>query len=96
MPQVDVQAKSGYRLSLMKEESLVSSGYSPKINYQEGYYMVNGSLTFSHVSGVWNLNVYVKNATNYAVKTFMNENGNNYTLGLSDPRTYGAVLSVKF
>jgi iron complex outermembrane recepter protein len=96
IPQVDLQAKSSYKLSLMKESSLVASGYSPKINYQEGYYLVNGSLTFSHASGIWNLNVYVKNATNYAVKTYINENGNAYTLGLNDPRTFGGVLSVKF
>jgi iron complex outermembrane recepter protein len=96
VPQLDLQFKSSYRLSLQTEQSLIDSNYDPKVNYQEAYHLLNGSVAFNHSSGIWNLNVYIKNATNYAVKTYINENGNNLTLGLNDPRTYGAVLSVKF
>jgi hypothetical protein len=37
----------------------------------------------------------VKNATNYAAKDFFISMGTS-SLGISDPRTYGVVLSVKF
>jgi iron complex outermembrane recepter protein len=92
-PQLDAQFKSSYKLSYLSEEYFYSKGYPSKIAYQEKYYLLNGSVSFGHSSGKWNLNLYVKNIMNYAVKTYLNDD---YTLGLNDPRTYGAVLSVKF
>lgn len=92
-PQVDAQFKSCYKLSYRSEDYYANLGLPRKIANQEGYYLLNSSATFNHSSGAWNLNLYVKNIMNYAVKTYLNDDN---SLGLNDPRTYGAVLSVKF
>lgn len=92
-PQVDAQFKSSYKLSYRSEDYYANLGLPRKIANQEGYYLLNSSATFNHSSGAWNLNLYVKNIMNYAVKTYLNDDN---SLGLNDPRTYGAVLSVKF
>jgi hypothetical protein len=42
------------------------------------------------------LNAYVKNATDYAVKPFWMNTSGSYSLDLNDPRTFGAVVPVKF
>jgi hypothetical protein len=66
-------------------------------NYQEPYYLVNGNISFTHSSGKWTLNAYIKNATNYAVKNFWHDPaGGTATMGISDPRTYGGVFSLRF
>ncbi len=88
VPHVDVQYKSSYVLDFGE------TNYP--YNYQEPYYMINGNITYSHSSGKWSLNAYVKNATNYAVKTFWQNNAGTYSLGLNDPRTYGGVFTVRF
>jgi iron complex outermembrane receptor protein len=85
LPHVDLQYKSEYFLDYVNQI----------VTYQEPYYVLNGSLTFNHANGIWSLNAYVKNAANYAAKNFFIAMGSN-NLGISDPRTYGAVLSVKF
>jgi iron complex outermembrane recepter protein len=95
-PQVDFQFKSSYMLNNLSKAMLANSSMPLYANRQEAYYLVNGDITLTPSSGVWNLNVYVKNATNYAVKTSWNGMGGAGTLGLNDPRTFGAVLSVKF
>jgi iron complex outermembrane recepter protein len=87
VPRIDFQYKSSYILDFMP--------VNYPVNYQEPYYLVNGSATYSHASGIWSLNAYVKNATNYAAKNYL-ASGMNYSMGITDPRTYGAVLSVKF
>lgn len=86
VPHIDIQFKSSYMLD-----------YSPSnypLDYQESYHIINGNAAFTHASEKWSLNVYLKNATNYAAKNFWM--GGDNTMGISDPRTYGAVLSVKF
>jgi iron complex outermembrane recepter protein len=88
VPHVDAQYKSQYVMDFR------SINYPMSI--QEPYYIYNGSVTFSHTSGVWSLNAYVKNATNYAAKSFWMNNAGSYNLGLTDPRTFGGVLSIKF
>jgi len=88
IPQVDVSFQSSYNLTFEKD-------FYP-YNYQESHYILNGSVTFYHSSDRWSLNAYVKNAMDYAVKTFWMDMAGSYTLGLNDPRTYGAVLSLKF
>jgi iron complex outermembrane receptor protein len=88
VPQIDVQYKSKYKLSFATDLE--------DVNWQEAHYLLNGSVTYSHISGRWSLNAYVKNATDYAVKTFWMNMGGRYAMGLNDPRTYGAVLSLKF
>jgi len=88
IPQVDVSWQSSYELTFEKD-------FYP-YNHQESHYILNGSIAFNHSSGMWSVNAYVKNATNYAVKNFWMDMAGSYSLGLNDPRTYGAVLSVKF
>jgi len=92
-PQLDAQFKSSYKLSYLSDDYFYENGLPAKTAYQEKYYLLNSSATFNHSSGAWNLNLYVKNIMNYAVKTYLNDDN---SLGLNDPRTYGAVLSVKF
>lgn len=83
-PHIDFMYKTHYLLDFQPTTLPVS--------YQESYYMVNGNATFIHASGIWTLNAYIKNATNYAAKTMMMGS----SISINDPRTYGAVLSVKF
>jgi iron complex outermembrane receptor protein len=85
VPQVDFMYKREYVLSFLPSQY--------PLNYQESYYTVDGNVTFSHSSGKWTLNAYVKNATDYAAKTMYGGTGG---MSISNPRTYGAVLSLKF
>jgi iron complex outermembrane recepter protein len=84
-PHADIQYKSSYFLDYQNQT----------VTYQEAYYLLNGSVTYNPSSGVWSLNAYVKNATNYAVKNFFVSMGTS-SLGVGNPRTYGAVVSLKF
>ena len=86
VPHIDLQYKSKYVLDYTPASYMLS--------YQEPYYIVNGSFTFTHSSGIWTFNAYVKNATDYAAKNFFDLQ--NVNLGISDPRTFGGVFSVKF
>jgi len=61
--------------------------------WQEAYHIENVNLVYSDPDGKWTLSGYVNNLGNYAVKQFLDGNGN---LMIGNPRTYGAVLSVKF
>jgi len=63
VPHIDLQYKMKYVFNY--------TGRSYMLSYQESYYIVNGSFTFTHSSGKWTFNAYVKNATtNYAAKNF--------------------------
>jgi iron complex outermembrane receptor protein len=100
-PHVDVQFKSEYKLSLTSDAQVAGDPtLGPTMvgwNKQEAYYLVDANINFVHASGKWTLNGYIKNATNYAVKTTLAGGGPvGNKIGLNDPRTYGAVLSVKF
>lgn len=102
VPHVDIQFKSEYRLNLYTDAQVAGDpDFGPDLvgwNRQEPYYLVDGNINFTHLSGKWTLNAYVKNATNYAVKTTLAGGGptGGNKIGLNDPRSYGAVLSVKF
>lgn len=90
-PRIDIQHKTSYTM-LWNPGDADQYGYS----YQEPYYTYDASASFSHASGRWSLNAYVKNITNYAVKkSYMGMTGNE-ELRIGDPRTYGASFSVKF
>jgi len=100
-PHVDLQFKTEYKLNLKSDEQVaMDPNLGPSMvgwNKQELYYLVNGNINFVHASGKWTLNGYIKNATNYAVKTTLAGGGpSGNRIGLNDPRTYGAVMSVKF
>jgi iron complex outermembrane receptor protein len=62
------------------------------IRDQEAYYIADFSMTYASPDGNWTLSAYVKNMADYAVKRFMFF-GN---INIGPPRTYGAVLSVRF
>jgi iron complex outermembrane receptor protein len=94
IPHIDLQWKSDYWLSYRRDP--VAAGGQAPFNYQEDYYLINGNISYTHRSGKWSLSGYVKNATNYAAKTFWHAPAGDPTLGISDPRTYGGVLSLKF
>jgi iron complex outermembrane recepter protein len=88
IPHADVQNKSSYVMD-----------YAPindTVDNQEAYYLVNGNITYTDPSGKSSFNAYVKNATNYAAKNFWMNISGTATIGINDPRTYGAVISVKF
>jgi iron complex outermembrane receptor protein len=61
-------------------------------NEQEAYTQTNCSLTYAHPDGKWTLGAYVKNIEDYAVK----KNLMFARLMIGPPRTYGAVLSVRY
>jgi iron complex outermembrane recepter protein len=101
-PHVDIQFKTEYALNLYSDAQVAGDpSLGPSLvgwNRQEAYYLVDTNINFAHASGKWTLNAYVKNATNYAVKTTLAGGGptGGSRIGLNDPRTYGAVLSIKF
>lgn len=61
-------------------------------NLQEAHTISNVSAIYSHPDGKWTLTAYVKNLENYAEK----KNLMMGTMMIGVPRTYGAVLSVRF
>jgi iron complex outermembrane recepter protein len=64
-------------------------------NYQEKCHIENFNAVYNDPNGKWTVSGYVKNIFNYAEKTMFMSGGNSL-LTLGAPRTYGAVLSVKF
>jgi iron complex outermembrane receptor protein len=65
------------------------------INYQENYHMEDVNLVYSHPDGKWSLSTYVKNIFNYAEKRMIMNMGGMKGLSIGNPRTYGAVLSLR-
>jgi iron complex outermembrane recepter protein len=88
VPHADIIYKDSYVLDL--------APINYPLNYQESYYIINGNIAFTSASGRWSVNAYIKNATNYAAKNFWMNMAGTASLGITDPRTYGAVLSMKF
>ena len=64
-------------------------------NYQEPYHNTDFSMTYTHSNGMWTLAAYVRNLENYAAKTGYFGDPIQQT-SLSNPRTYGGVLTVRF
>jgi hypothetical protein len=59
---------------------------------QEAHHISNISAIYSHPDGKWTLTGYVRNLENYAEKkNFMMD-----SMMIGPPRTYGAVLSVRY
>jgi iron complex outermembrane recepter protein len=84
---VSTKIRSAFRLSWADEDY--------PLNYQEGYHMEDFQAVYSSPDGHWSLSGFVKNIENYAEKR-MYMTGMSAILTIGDPRTYGAVLSVKF
>ena len=64
-------------------------------NYQEPYHTTDLSFTYTHSDGNWTLALYGRNLENYAAKKTYFGAPASETM-ISDPRTYGGVLTVKF
>jgi iron complex outermembrane receptor protein len=88
VPRFDLTWKDDYILDYAPINSIVAD--------QEAYYTVDGSLTYTSPGSMWSVNAYVKNATNYAAKTFFMNMAGTYTLGISEPRMYGVIVSARF
>jgi iron complex outermembrane recepter protein len=84
---VSTKIRSAYRLSWNDDDY--------PLNYQEGYHVEDVQLVYNSAEGHWNLSGFVKNVFKYAEKR-MYMSGASPVLTVGDPRTYGAVLSVKF
>jgi iron complex outermembrane receptor protein len=86
-PEIQALYKSSYRLTWKDEDD--------PYHYQENFYTLNFSAVYTAPDGKWTLSGYVKNAGDYAAKVGYSGSPVNATM-LQDPRTYGAVLSVRF
>ena len=84
---VDGRYKSSYQLTWKDADY--------PYNYQEGFYTVDLSTTYNNPTGLWSLSAYVRNLTDYAEKR-MYMGDPQYEMTISSPRTYGAVLSMRF
>jgi hypothetical protein len=61
---------------------------------QEGYTTSNASLVYAHPEGKYTLTGFVRNIEDYAAKlSYMGFRGN---LVVTDPRTWGFILSVNY
>jgi iron complex outermembrane receptor protein len=62
---------------------------------QEAHHIDNVTVVYTHPDGKWTLSGYVKNIWDYAEKRFMTAMGA-INMNIGPPRTYGAILSVRF
>ena len=75
------------------ERNILQYGLDPdKVNTEPSHIMADFYLNYTHHTGKWTLNSYVKNITNHAEKTGLMRGD----LRVGPPRTYGVVLSVRF
>jgi iron complex outermembrane receptor protein len=92
-PTISARYTSKYILEFTVDERNIPEGMDPdKVNTEPSHIMGDFSLNYSHHSGKWTLNGYVKNVTNYAEKNGIMRGD----LRIGSPRTYGMVLSVRF
>jgi iron complex outermembrane receptor protein len=91
-PRIDMKYKSEFDTVGEWKSYVDPYGYG----IQEAYTMWDASAAFEHSSGRWSLNAYVKNITDYAVKTQARVTTMRTEMRLGDPRTFGATFSIKF
>ncbi len=92
-PRIDLRYTSKYYLEFYPQDSNIPEGMDvDKVNTEPNHLMGDVSLNYTHPSGEWTLNGYVKNVTNYAEKNGLMRGD----MRLGAPRTFGAVLSVRF
>ncbi len=84
-PKIDAKYQSSYVVNLLAVNRVIT--------YQEPHYELNADLQWTSPGGMWSLDAYVRNATDYALKT---GGGDSDYLTLAPPRTYGVVASFKF
>jgi iron complex outermembrane receptor protein len=109
-PSFETRYQSSYKMYFLDSILGTSRGREPtdpivfwttdvsKSATQEAYRLSNFSLVYASPSGNLTLTGYVKNIENYAVKRsiFKNSPDNVGELTIGPPRTYGALLSIKF
>ncbi|MDB9822657.1 TonB-dependent receptor, partial [Deltaproteobacteria bacterium] len=59
---------------------------------QEGYFMTNLSAIYAHPDGKWTITGYVNNVFEYAEK----QSGGDRSQRIGPPRTFGAVISMRY
>jgi iron complex outermembrane receptor protein len=102
-PQLEARYQSKYVLNFNAFETGISEdqetgqlSYSiydtSDVRWQEAYYIADFSVAYTHSDGKWSLTGYVKNIDDYAVKRGMMMG----SFQIGPPRTYGAVLSVRY
>lgn len=83
-----VKYKTAYRLSWRLTDY--------PINRQENFHMEDINLVYNDPEGKMSLSAYVKNIGDYAEKRAITNMAGTKLLQIGNPRTFGAVLSVKF
>ena len=92
-PAINLRYTSKYYLEFYPDSSNIPATMDvDKVNTEPSSIMGDFSINYSHSSGKWSLNAYIKNITNHAQKNGIMRGD----LRLGAPRTYGAVLSVNF
>jgi len=81
---IDTRLSSGFFVTIEK--------YLPG-SWQKGYHRSNTHVTYSSASGKWSTGVWIKNIENEAQTTMVMPN---YRRMITDPRTFGMTLSVKY
>lgn len=89
---VSVRYESDKTISFQPSESQYPGFDIDELNYQEASHISEVSLNYIEPNGKWTLNGYCKNIEDYPIKTGLSQ----CDMRTGDPRTYGAVLSVKF
>jgi iron complex outermembrane receptor protein len=92
-PRISARFTSKYYLQFYPEESNTPPELDVnKVNTEPDHIMADVSLLYNHHSGKWTLNGYVKNITNHAEKNGLIR----ADMRLGSPRTFGAVLSLRY
>jgi iron complex outermembrane recepter protein len=90
---LDSVYKTEIKVAFVIADSNVPAGMTKaQMNADPAHQVSNCSLMYISPDDKWNINTYVKNIENYAEKTGLM--GTSMRIGA--PRTYGAVLSVKY
>ena len=108
-PTFDTRYQGSYKMYFLNE--IIGTGRNRSTNQiepylvdvtnsatQEPYHLSNFTLVYANPSGNWTFTGYVKNVENYALKRSIFKNGpdNVSMLTIGPPRSYGALLSIKF
>ena len=85
---IDTKYKSAYEMTWRHEKDF-------PYNFQEAFINGDVNLIYFSADGKWTLSGYIKNVRDYAEKrSWFGEPGNELRIG--PPRTFGAVINVKF
>ncbi len=89
---LDSRFQSEYQIDWWESRGgLDLSGYIT----QKAHHIDNATLVYNSPDGKWSLSAYVKNLMDYAEKRFLDTMGG-INMNIGAPRTYGAILSVRY